>query len=622
MIIEAAEKNMSKELQVLEDVTIRFAGDSGDGMQLTGSQFTNTSALMGNDIATLPDFPAEIRAPAGTLYGVSGFQVHIGAKEVFTPGDRVDVLVAMNPAALKVNLKELIDNGVIIANEDQFNEKNLKYANYPISPLEDGSLAKYRVHKVKISTLTALALTDMKLPAKTVERCKNFFALGLIFWMFSKEMESTISWIEDKFKKTPELIEANIKSLKAGYNYGDTAEVFQTRYEVNSAKLPAGVYRNLTGNTALSLGLVTASQKSNLPLFLGTYPITPASDILHELSKLKNFGIKTFQAEDEIAAVCSAIGASFAGSLGVTTTSGPGVSLKGEAIGYAIMTELPLLIINIQRGGPSTGLPTKTEQSDLNQALFGRHGDSPLPVIAPCTPSDCFDAIFEAVRIAVKYMTPVIFLSDGYLANGSEPWKLPDLSKIPEFKPVYKTEKNGNGVEPYKRDEFLARPWIKPGTPGLEHRIGGIEKADVTGNVSYDADNHQKMTNLRKAKVEKIADEIPLAEVFGEKTGKVLVVGWGSTFGAIRSGVSRKQAEGAKVSHLHIRHMNPLPKNIGEILKNYGRVIVPEMNTGQLIHILRGKYLVDCIGLNKVTGQPFKAMEIQAKIDEVLKGLK
>ena len=613
---------MSKELQVLEDVTIRFAGDSGDGMQLTGSQFTNTSALMGNDIATLPDFPAEIRAPAGTLYGVSGFQVHIGAKEVFTPGDRVDVLVAMNPAALKVNLKELIDNGVIIANEDQFNEKNLKYANYPVSPLEDGSLAKYRVHKVKISTLTALALSDMKLPAKTVERCKNFFALGLIFWMFSKEMESTISWIEDKFKKTPELIEANIKSLKAGYNYGDTAEVFQTRYEVNSAKLPAGVYRNLTGNTALSLGLVTASQKSNLPLFLGTYPITPASDILHELSKLKNFGIKTFQAEDEIAAVCSAIGASFAGSLGVTTTSGPGVSLKGEAIGYAIMTELPLLIINIQRGGPSTGLPTKTEQSDLNQALFGRHGDSPLPVIAPCTPSDCFDAIFEAVRIAVKYMTPVIFLSDGYLANGSEPWKLPDLSKIPEFKPVYKTEKNGNGVEPYKRNEFLARPWIKPGTPGLEHRIGGIEKADVTGNVSYDADNHQKMTNLRKAKVEKIADEIPLAEVFGEKTGKVLVVGWGSTFGAIRSGVSRKQAEGAKVSHLHIRHMNPLPKNIGDILKNYDHVIVPEMNTGQLIHILRGKFLVDCIGLNKVTGQPFKAMEIQAKIDEVLKGSK
>ncbi len=613
---------MSKELQILEDVTIRFAGDSGDGMQLTGSQFTNTSALMGNDIATLPDFPAEIRAPAGTLYGVSGFQVHIGAKEVFTPGDRVDVLVAMNPAALKVNLKELIDNGVIIANEDQFNEKNLKYANYPVSPLEDGSLAKYRVHKVKISTLTALALADLKLPAKTVERCKNFFALGLIFWMFSKEMESTISWIEDKFKKTPELVEANIKSLKAGYNYGDTAEVFQTRYEVNSAKLPAGVYRNLTGNTALSLGLVTASQKSNLPLFLGTYPITPASDILHELSKLKNFGIKTFQAEDEIAAVCSAIGASFAGSLGVTTTSGPGVSLKGEAIGYAIMTELPLLIINIQRGGPSTGLPTKTEQSDLNQALFGRHGDSPLPVIAPCTPSDCFDAIFEAVRIAVKYMTPVIFLSDGYLANGSEPWKLPDLSKIPEFKPVYKTEKNGNGVEPYKRNEFLARPWIKPGTPGLEHRIGGIEKADVTGNVSYDADNHQKMTNLRKAKVEKIADEIPLAEVFGEKTGKVLVVGWGSTFGAIRSGVSRKQAEGAKVSHLHIRHMNPLPKNIGDILKNYDHVIVPEMNTGQLIHILRGKFLVDCIGLNKVTGQPFKAMEIQAKIDEVLKGSK
>lgn len=610
---------MSKNPQVLEDVTIRFAGDSGDGMQLTGSQFTNTSALMGNDIATLPDFPAEIRAPAGTLYGVSGFQVHIGSKTVFTPGDRVDVLVAMNPAALKVNLKELTDNGIIIANEDQFNEKNLKYASYMTSPLEDGSLSKYRLHVIRISHLTSLALADLKLPAKTVERCKNFFALGLVFWMFSREMESTIKWIEDKFKKTPELVEANIKAMKAGYNYGDTAELFQTRYEVNSAKLAPGIYRNITGNTAVSLGLVAAAKKAGLQLFLGTYPITPATDILHEISKLKNFGIKTFQAEDEIAGVCSAIGASFSGSLGVTTTSGPGVSLKGEAIGYAIMTELPLVIVNVQRGGPSTGLPTKTEQSDLNQAIFGRHGDSPLPVVAACTSGDCFYAVYEAVRIAIKYMTPVICLTDGYLANGSEPWKVPTYDKLPPINVKFTTKADGP-LRPYSRNEFLARPWIKPGTPEMEHRVGGIEKADGTGNVSYDPENHQIMTNLRKSKIDNIANDIEDAELFGEKTGDLLVIGWGSTYGSIRSAVTKKQAAGVKVSHLHIRHVHPLPKNVEKLIKSFKKVLVPEMNTGQMINILRAKFLVDCIGFNKIKGQPFKSMEIQNKIDEVLKG--
>lgn len=609
---------MDKELQVLEDVTIRFAGDSGDGMQLTGSQFTNTSALMGNDLATLPDFPAEIRAPAGTLYGVSGFQVHIGSTKIFTPGDRCDVLVAMNPAALKVNIRELIDNGIIIANEDDFNEKNLKYAGYSVSPLEDQTLAKFRVYKVRLSYLTGLALQEMNLPAKSVERCKNFFALGLIFWMFSREMESTIKWIEAKFSKKPELVDANVKALKAGFNYGVTVEIFQTRYEVSSAKLPPGIYRNITGNTAVSLALVTAAEKSGLQLFLGSYPITPATDILHEMSKLKQFNVKTFQAEDEIAAVCSAIGASFAGGLGITTTSGPGVSLKGEAIGYALMVELPLLIINIQRGGPSTGLPTKTEQSDLNQAMFGRHGESPLPVIAASTPSDCFEMALEACRIAITYMTPVIFLSDGYLANGSEPWMIPDLKAIPKINVEFLKEKNG--TLPYSRNERLARPWIKPGTPGLEHRIGGIEKANTTGNISYDPENHQLMVNIRKQKVENIAKEIPDLVPYGDTSGDLLIVGWGSTYGSIRTAVDRVRKKGLSVSHIHIRYMNPFPKNLGSLLKNYKKVLVPEMNTGQLAAILRSNFLVDTIQLNKVQGLPFKAIEVEHKIEEILKG--
>lgn len=609
---------MEKDVQVLEDVTIRFAGDSGDGMQLTGTQFTNVSAMMGNDLATLPDFPAEIRAPAGTLYGVSGFQVHIGSTKIYTPGDRFDVLVAMNPAALKVNLKELGPNGIIIVNEDQFNEKNLKYAGYEVSPLEDDTLVKYRVFKVKITYLTGLALEDMKLPAKTVDRSKNFFALGLVFWLFSRDMEPTIDWIKDKFKKNAELVEANIRSLKAGFNYGVITEAFQAKYEISSAKLPKGKYRNITGNTAMAIGLVTAAQKAGLELFLGSYPITPASDILHDLSKLKNFGVKSFQAEDEIAAVASAIGASFAGSLGITTTSGPGVSLKGEAIGYAVMTELPLVIVNIQRGGPSTGLPTKTEQSDLNQAIYGRHGEAPLPVIAACTPSDCFDAAFEACRIAVKYMTPVILLSDGYLANGSEPWKIPSPEAIPDLHVEFLAEKNGK--QPYSRNEVDARPWIKPGTPNLEHRIGGIEKANNSGNISYDPENHHNMVFLRKSKVENISKDIQPAEVYGDLTGDLLVVGWGSTYGAIRKSVEAARSEGKQVSHLHIRHLYPMPENVATVLRSFKKVLVPEMNTGQLAGILRSNYLVDTIQQNKVHGQPFKAAEISSKIEEVLRG--
>ncbi|MCA0447751.1 MAG: 2-oxoacid:acceptor oxidoreductase subunit alpha [Bacteroidetes bacterium] len=609
---------MEKEVQVLEDVTIRFAGDSGDGMQLTGTQFTNVSAMMGNDLATLPDFPAEIRAPIGTLYGVSGFQVHIGSGKIHTPGDHSDVLVAMNPAALKVNLRELDTNGIIIANEDQFTEKNLKYAGYEVSPLEDNSLIKYRVFKIRITHLTGLALEDLKLPTKTVDRCKNFFALGLIFWLFSRDSEPTIAWIKDKFKKTPELVEANIRALKAGYNYGVITEAFQSKYEISSAQLPKGKYRNITGNTAMAIGLVTAAQKAGLELFLGSYPITPASDILHDLSKLKNFGVKTFQAEDEIAAIASAIGASFAGDLGMTTTSGPGVSLKGEAIGYAVMTELPLVIVNIQRGGPSTGLPTKTEQSDLNQAIYGRHGEAPLPVIAPATPSDCFIMAFEACRLAIKYMTPVIILSDGYLANGSEPWKIPSPSDFPEIKVEFLTEKNGK--LPYSRNEFNARPWIKPGTPNLEHRIGGIEKANISGNISYDPENHHNMVYLRKAKIENIANDIVPAELFGNETGDVLVVGWGSTYGAIRKAVELQQSAGKKVSHLHLRHLYPMAKNVESLLKGFKKVLVPEMNTGQLAGLLRSDFLVPTIQLNKVYGQPFKASEITKKIDEVLRG--
>ena len=608
---------MEKKTRSLEEVTIRFAGDSGDGMQLTGTQFTSTSAIMGNDLSTLPDYPAEIRAPQGTLFGVSGFQIHFGSTEINTPGDQCDVLVAMNAAALKVNLRSLVDGGAIIVNTDGFNDKNLKLAGYQANPLADNSLAKYQLFQVDISKLTELALADMNLPTKIVDRTKNFFALGMMYWMYNRSIETTVEWIQKKFKAKPDIVEANSRVLKAGWNFAETTEIFKVRYEVKAASLPRGNYRNITGNSAIALGLVAAADKAKLDLFLGSYPITPASDILHELSMYKQYGVKTFQAEDEIAAITSAIGASFGGALAVTTTSGPGVALKTEAIGLAVMVELPLLIINIQRGGPSTGLPTKTEQADLLQALYGRNGEAPVPIIAAATPSDCFNAVFEAARIALKYMTPVMVLSDGYLGNGSEPWLLPDTKTLADISPKFRTDPNN--YLPYLRNEVtLAREWAIPGTPGLEHRIGGLEKQDKTGNVNYEPENHNKMVHLRAEKVERIANDIAPAEVVGDPKGVLLVVGWGGTYGAIRSAVEMKRAQGKSVSHLHLRYLNPLQKNIGEILYNFKHVLVPEINLGQLIKVLRAKYLVPAIGLNKVEGLPFKSSEIESKIDDIL----
>ena len=612
---------MVKKTKSLDEVTIRFAGDSGDGMQLTGTQFTNTSAIMGNDLSTLPDYPAEIRAPQGTLFGVSGFQIHFGSTEINTPGDQCDVLVAMNAAALKVNLRGLVDGGAIIVNTDGFNDKNLKLAGYTSNPLTDNSLAKYPVYQADITKLTSLALADMNLPTKIVDRTKNFFALGMMYWMYNRSVDTTVAWIKSKFKNKPDIVEANTRVLKAGWNFAETTEIFNVRYDVKAASLPRGKYRNITGNTAVALGLVVAASKAKLDLFLGSYPITPASDILHELSMYKEYGVKTFQAEDEIAAITSAIGASFGGALAVTTTSGPGVALKTEAIGLAVMVELPLLIINIQRGGPSTGLPTKTEQADLLQALYGRNGEAPVPVLAASTPSDCFNTIFEAARIALKFMTPVIMLSDGYLGNGSEPWKLPNVADIPDISPKFRTDPNN--YLPYLRNETtLAREWAIPGTPGLEHRIGGLEKQDKTGNVNYEPENHDKMVHLRAEKVERIANDIPLASVDGDEKGDLLVVGWGGTYGAIRSAVEAKRAQGKSVSHLHLKYINPLQKNIGEILYNFKHVLVPEINLGQLIKVLRAKYLVPAVGLNKVQGLPFKSSEIEEKIDEILEGKK
>jgi 2-oxoglutarate ferredoxin oxidoreductase subunit alpha len=610
-----------KKVESLEEVTIRFAGDSGDGMQLTGTQFTNTTAILGNDLSTLPDYPAEIRAPAGTLFGVSGFQIHFGSTEINTPGDQCDVLVAMNPAALKVNLVSLVDGGSIIANTDGFNDKNLKLAGYAQNPLRDGSLDKYRVFEVDISRLTALALQDMNISSKLIDRSKNFFALGIMYWIYNRPLEPTIEWIQGKFKDKPEIMEANLRVLKAGWNFGETTEIFAVRYEVGPAKLAPGRYRNITGNQALAWGLMAAAKKANLDLFLGSYPITPASDILHELSLYKSYGVKTFQAEDEIAGISSAIGASFGGALGVTTTSGPGVALKTEAIGLAVMVELPLVICNIQRGGPSTGLPTKTEQADLLQAVYGRNGEAPVPVIAAATPSDCFDAAFEASRIALKYMTPVMLLSDGYLGNGSEPWLIPDYSKMPDISPKFRTDPAG--FQPYLRDETtLARPWAIPGTPGLEHRIGGLEKQDITGDVSYDPQNHDRMIRLRAEKIERIANDIPLATVEGDGEGEMLVVGWGGTYGSIKNAVVRQRQKGHSVSHLHLRYLNPLPNNVGEILYKFKKILVPEINLGQLVKILRAKYLVPAIGFNRVRGLPFKSMEIENEIEEMLKGKK
>lgn len=609
---------MEKTVEVLKSATIRFAGDSGDGMQIAGSRFTDTSAFFGNDLSTFPDFPAEIRAPAGTLFGVSGFQIQFASQDVFTPGDEPDVLIAMNPAALKVNLKDLKPSGTIIANEDAFIEKNLHLAGYESNPLEDGTLTAYKLIKVPITKATNNAVKELGLTAKDANRCKNFYALGLTYWLYDRPLDVTMHWLEDKFKKKPVIADANIRALKAGYYFGETAEIFTTRYKVKPANLPKGIYKNITGNHATALGILAASLKSGLPLFLGTYPITPASDILHDLSSYKNFGVKTFQAEDEIAAICAAIGASFGGSLAFTSTSGPGMALKSEAIGLAVMTELPLVIADIQRGGPSTGLPTKTEQADLFQAILGRNGECPVPVVAASSPADCFMMIFEAARLACKFMTPVIFLSDGYIANGAEPWRIPHESELPVIEGEYWTKKEG--FHPYQRDEFLARPWVKPGTPGLEHRIGGLEKQHITGNVSYDPQNHEYMVKLRAEKVKNIENHIPLAEVEGDKEGELLIVGWGSTYGSITTARERLLAKGYNVSRLHLKYLNPFPKNLGEVLSKFNKVLIPELNLGQLRKIIRAEFLVDAIGMNKVQGLPFKASEIEKKVIEVLSG--
>lgn len=608
---------MGRTVKTLEDVTIRFAGDSGDGMQLTGTQFTNTAAALGNDLSTLPDYPAEIRAPAGTTYGVSGFQIHFGSTDILTPGDTCDVLVAMNPAALITNIKMLRENGTVIVNEDAFNDKNLKLAGLTSNPLEDGSLSRYQVYKVPISKMTSNALADMNLSTKFVDKTKNFFALGLMYWMYNRPLDQSIRYIQEKFRKDPQVIEANTRVLHAGYNYGDTVEIFTTRYEVKPAKLPRGKYRNIMGNVATALGLVAASKKSGLQLFLGSYPITPASDILHELSTMKNFGVKTFQAEDEIAAICSAIGASYAGALGATTTSGPGMALKTEAMGLAIMLELPLVIVDVQRGGPSTGLPTKTEQADLLQAVVGRNGEAPLCVLAASTPADCFGAVYEAARIAIKYMTPVICLTDGYVANGAEPWRIPNVDELPEIPVTFAND--AATFQPYARDEkTLSRPWAIPGTPGLEHRIGGLEKQHITGNINYEPDNHDFMIKLRAEKIERIADDIPPQTIEGDSEGDLLVLGWGSTYGSIKSAVTEARAAGHSVSHAQLRYINPFPKNLGEILYKFKHVLIPEINNGQLIKLIRSKYLVPAIGFNVIKGLPLRSEEIEQKIYETL----
>ncbi|MEJ8841123.1 2-oxoacid:acceptor oxidoreductase subunit alpha [Lacibacter sp. H375] len=614
---------MTRTQELLNDVVIKFAGDSGDGMQLTGSQFTNNTALMGIDLATFPDFPAEIRAPQGTLAGVSGYQLRFSSDHVYTPGDDCDVLVAMNAAALKANLKAIKKGGKIIVNTDGFDAKNLRLANYPegVNPLDDDSLSNYEVIKMDVTKMTREALTDITMGMKEKDRAKNMFVLGFLYWMYNRDMESTISFLTDKFGKKPDILESNIRVMRAGYNYGDTTETFTTTYKVEKARMEPGLYRSIMGNQAVSYGLIAASQKSGLQLFLGSYPITPASDILHDLSKYKAFGVKTFQAEDEIAAITSSIGAAYGGSLAVTTSSGPGIALKGEAMGLAVMLEIPLLIINIQRGGPSTGLPTKTEQSDLMQAYYGRNGECPMPIISASTPADCFDAVYEAARIAVQHMTPVMFLSDGYIANGAEPWKFPQSADLPEIKVNFKKglDEGEEKLLAYKRDEKLARPWAIPGTPGLEHRIGGLEKQDITGNISYDADNHQHMVKTRQAKVDKIADYIPEQKLdSGAATGKVLVLGWGSTYGAIKSACAELQAQGKSVSHAHLRYIRPFPKNLGDILKSFDTVLVPEINNGQLIRIIRDLYFVDAKGYNKIKGVPITKGELIEEIGKYL----
>jgi 2-oxoglutarate ferredoxin oxidoreductase subunit alpha len=607
----------AKARQRLDDVVVRFSGDSGDGMQLTGSQFTSTSALLGNDLATLPDFPAEIRAPAGTLAGVSAFQVRIADYDIHTPGDAPDVLVAMNPAALKKDLPDLKQNGVLIVNSDEFKERNLKKAGLDTNPLEDGSLAAYRVFPLELTTLTRRTLENSELDVKSKDRCKNLFALGLVYWLFNRPLDTTVRWLEKKFAARPELADANVRVLKAGWNLADTLELFQVRYEVEPARLAPGTYRNINGSDALALGLVAASRKSGLPLFLGAYPITPASELLHSLATRKSYGVTTFQAEDEIAAVCAAIGASFGGSLAVSASSGPGIALKAEAMNLAVMVELPLVVCDIQRGGPSTGLPTKTEQADLLQVLFGRNSESPLPVVAAASPQDAFWAAFEACRVAVKYMTPVVLLSDGYIANGSEPWKLPRVEDLPDFAPEFRSDPEG--FAPYLRDpETLARPWALPGTPGLEHRIGGLEKEDGTGNVSYDPENHERMTRLRAEKVARVAREIGELAVEGPEEGELLVLGWGSTEGAIKGACRLLQDRGVAVSRAHLRWLNPMPSNLGDVLSRFEKVLVPELNLGQLSMLLRARFLKDVVSYGKVQGRPFFRSEIEAKILSLL----
>ena len=606
---------------LLHRVVIRFAGDSGDGMQLTGDRFTTTSALLGNDLATFPDFPAEIRAPAGTLAGVSAFQVHISDHDISTPGDSPNVLVAMNPAALKANLSILPKGATIIVNADAFDERSLAKADYETNPLEDGSLSAYTVYEVPMTSITTEVSKEAGVKPRDAERSKNFFALGLISWLYTRPIEDTIVWIEERYAGKPLVMEANLRAFKAGYHFGETAELFESSYEVKPAVQKHGEYVNITGNTAVAWGLIAASVRSGLPLFLGTYPITPASDILHELSKHKQFGVRTFQAEDEISGIGAALGAAFGGSLGVTTTSGPGLDLKSETMGLAISLELPLLIVDVQRGGPSTGLPTKTEQADLLHAMYGRHGESPLPIVAAKTPSHCFEATLEAVRLAVKYRTPVILLSDGYLANGTEPWRLPDMEDLPSIEPGFAaapnhTDAEGNEVFwPYVRDEqTLARPWAPPGVAGLEHRIGGLEKADGSGNVSYDGANHETMTRLRAAKIAGIALDIPPTDVDAQDGAEVLVIGWGSTYGAIAAGVERIRARGHKVDQAHLVHLNPFPADLGEVVGRYRRVLVPEVNTGQLSRLLRAEYLVDAISFTQVEGIPFRAAAMEAAI--------
>ena len=603
--------------EIIENAVIRFCGDSGDGMQITGSQFTNTVALYGNDLATFPDFPAEIRAPAGTLPGVSGFQVHFSSSDVYTPGDSVDVLIAMNPAALKMNLADLKTNGILIVNLDDFQPNDLRKAQIVTNPLEDHSLDGYRLFAVELTKMTRAALKDLGLDAKSMDRCKNFFALGMCYWLYNRSMEPTHGWLEEKFKTKQQLVQANKLAMKAGYSYCEATEAFQISYEIPPAKLTPGVYRNISGNAALALGFVAASQKAGIPLFLGSYPITPASDILHELSMYKDFGVITFQAEDEIAAITSAIGAAYAGALGITSTSGPGMALKTEALGLAVAVELPLVICDIQRGGPSTGLPTKTEQADLLQALFGRNSEAPIPVVAPSSPGDCFWIALEASRIAIKHMVPVIILSDGYLANGAEPWKVPTIDELPEI-PVH-FETNPEGFLPYRRDPVtLSRPWAVPGTPGLEHRIGGIEKQDVTGNIDYEPLNHEHMVRLRAAKVESVANDIPPVVPEGDQSGDLLIIAWGSTHGPITAALNSQREKGRSIGHVHLRHLNPLPRDLGDVIKRFKKVLVPEMNMGQLLMILRAKYLVNAQGYNKIQGKPFKTSEIENKIEQML----